>query len=66
MNILLENKHYYPSIGGVEVGIKQLSDRFVKAGHKVTVITFRTAVVMRSSTGSGWSVFPMKRGSREV
>ena len=40
MNILLENKHYYPSIGGVEVVVKQLSDRFVKAGHKVTVITF--------------------------
>lgn len=41
MRILLCCEFYYPSIGGVQVVIQQLAERFVAMGHNVTVATRR-------------------------
>jgi glycosyltransferase involved in cell wall biosynthesis len=41
MRILLCCEFYYPSIGGVQVVIQQLAERFVVMGHDVTVATTR-------------------------
>lgn len=39
MNILHTVEFYYPSIGGMQEVVKQISERLVKRGHKVTVAT---------------------------
>lgn len=39
MRILLASEYYYPSVGGVQEVIRQLAERFAKAGHAVTVAT---------------------------
>lgn len=39
MNILHTVEFYYPSTGGMQEVVKQLSERLVKLGHKVTVAT---------------------------
>jgi glycosyltransferase involved in cell wall biosynthesis len=41
MKILLSCEFYYPSIGGVQVVIQQLAERFAAMGHDVTVATRR-------------------------
>lgn len=43
MRILLCCEFYYPSIGGVQVVMQQLAERFVAKGHSVTVATSRLA-----------------------
>lgn len=48
MQILLCCEFYYPSIGGVQVVMQQLAERFVAKGHTVTVATSRLAA--RTST----------------
>jgi glycosyltransferase involved in cell wall biosynthesis len=48
VKILLCCEFYYPSIGGVQVVIQQLADRFVAMGHDVTVAT----TCMPSRSGS--------------
>lgn len=39
MNIVFISSSFYPSIGGVETHVLELSKELVKLGHKVTVIT---------------------------
>jgi glycosyltransferase involved in cell wall biosynthesis len=39
MRILQIATHYYPRIGGLEYVVKSISERLVKVGHEVTVIT---------------------------
>lgn len=43
MRILLCCEFYYPSIGGVQVVMQQLAERFVAKGHSVVVATSRLA-----------------------
>jgi len=39
MNILHCVESYYPSVGGMQEVVKQLSERLVKLGHAVKVAT---------------------------
>lgn len=39
MRILHVTPHYYPSLGGSDVHIKELSERLARRGHEVTVLT---------------------------
>jgi glycosyltransferase involved in cell wall biosynthesis len=39
MRILFASEYYYPSVGGVQEVIRQLAERFARAGHAVTVAT---------------------------
>ncbi len=39
MKILLACELYFPSIGGVQVVMRQLAERFAQRGHEVTVVT---------------------------
>lgn len=39
MNILHTVQYYYPSVGGMQEVVKQLSERLVKKNHQVTVAT---------------------------
>src|ERR1041385_4629617 len=39
MKILHAVESYYPSVGGMQEVVKQLSERLVKLGHDVTVVT---------------------------
>ncbi len=41
MKILLTVEYYYPSVGGAQEVVKQLSERLVQLGHDVTVATTR-------------------------
>lgn len=41
VRILLCCEFYYPSVGGVQVVMQQLAERFVAMGHRVTVATSR-------------------------
>jgi glycosyltransferase involved in cell wall biosynthesis len=41
VRILLCCEFYYPSIGGVQVVMQQLAERFIASGHAVTVATTR-------------------------
>src|SRR5437868_5707268 len=41
MRILHITPGYYPAVGGAEVYTKELSERLVKRGHDVTVLTMR-------------------------
>lgn len=44
MKILHTVEFYYPSVGGMQEVVKQLSERLVKLGHEVTVATTRLPV----------------------
>jgi len=39
MKILHTVELYYPSVGGIQEVVKQVSERLVKVGHSVTVAT---------------------------
>ena len=39
MNILVGTDYYYPSGGGQQIVLKEISERLVKRGHTVTVAT---------------------------
>lgn len=39
MNILIISHLYYPKIGGVEIAVANLSEQFVKKGHRVEIVT---------------------------
>ncbi len=39
MNILIGTDYYHPSIGGLQIVLKEIAERLVKRGHKVTVVT---------------------------
>ncbi len=41
MNILHTVEFYYPSIGGAQEVVRQISERLVKRGHQVTIATTR-------------------------
>ena len=43
MNILFLTRRFYPSIGGVEKHVLEISKELIKRGHEVTVITERSA-----------------------
>ncbi len=43
MRILLACESYYPSVGGVQEVIRQLAERLVERGHRVTVATSHLA-----------------------
>ncbi|MBU0957969.1 MAG: glycosyltransferase family 4 protein [Nanoarchaeota archaeon] len=38
MNILIENPNFYPLLGGVETYMDNVSQEFMKKGHKVTIL----------------------------
>jgi len=52
MRILFCCEYYYPSIGGVQVVIQQLAERFAARGHDVTVAT-RRLISRKSSELNG-------------
>jgi len=39
MKILIGTDYYYPSVGGQQIVLKEIAERFVKLGHAVTVAT---------------------------
>jgi glycosyltransferase involved in cell wall biosynthesis len=39
MQILIGTDYYYPSIGGQQIVLKEIAERLVKLGHKVTIVT---------------------------
>jgi glycosyltransferase involved in cell wall biosynthesis len=39
MQILIGTDYYYPSVGGQQIVLKEIAERLVKLGHKVTVAT---------------------------
>ena len=39
MKILIGTDYYYPSVGGQQIVLKEIAERLVKLGHKVTVVT---------------------------
>lgn len=39
MKILIGTDYYYPSVGGQQIVLKEISERLVKRGHSVTVVT---------------------------
>lgn len=39
MKILIGTDYYYPSVGGQQIVLKEIAERLVKLGHKVTVAT---------------------------
>jgi glycosyltransferase involved in cell wall biosynthesis len=39
MQILIGTDYYYPSIGGQQIVLKEIAERLVRLGHKVTVVT---------------------------
>jgi len=41
MKILFVCENYFPHVGGAEVVFKNLAERYVKLGHKVTILTHR-------------------------
>ncbi|MEE8341075.1 MAG: glycosyltransferase family 4 protein [Candidatus Neomarinimicrobiota bacterium] len=39
MNILIGADYYYPSVGGLQIVLKEIAERLVKVGHNVTIAT---------------------------
>ena len=39
MQILIGTDYYYPSVGGLQIVLKEISERLVKLGHSVTIAT---------------------------
>jgi len=39
MKILIGTDYYYPSVGGLQIVLKEIAERFIKLGHTVTVAT---------------------------
>ncbi|NHZ86241.1 MAG: glycosyltransferase [Planctomycetia bacterium] len=39
MHILIGTDYYYPSVGGQQIVLKEIAERLVKLGHKVTIAT---------------------------
>ena len=39
MKILIGTDYYYPSVGGQQIVLKEIAERFIKLGHTVTVAT---------------------------
>ena len=48
MNILVGTDYYYPSVGGQQIVLKEISERLVILGHNVTVAT--TFMIDRTET----------------
>lgn len=69
MNILFLTRRFFPSVGGVETHVLEISKRLVAMGHTVTVIAEELNVarntVTHKSTHSGIEVLRIKGGAND-
>jgi len=48
MRILIGTDYYYPSVGGLQIVLKEIAERLVNRGHKVTVVTSKMPTRQRN------------------
>ena len=57
MKILFICENYYPHIGGAEVVFKNLAERYVQQGHKVTILTHLLKGTKKRETINGVEIY---------